>query len=73
MAFIHTYSSTLTINSLHLFEIDQPDRPLQDSPLRYYLWKQIEIALDHFKWNVSDLILILILVFDLDVLMHRMK
>ena len=54
MTFIHTYSSTLTINSLHLFEKDQPDCPLQDSPIRYYLWKQIETALDHYKWNVSN-------------------
>ena len=54
MAFIHTYSFTLTVNSLHLFEKDQLDSPLQDSPLRYYLWKQIETAIDHFKWNVSD-------------------
>lgn len=51
MAYVLTFVPVLSVKYLRPMKA-AADPPLQETSLRYYLWKQIEVLIQHFDWNV---------------------
>lgn len=51
MAYVLTFVPVLSVKYLRPMK-STADPPLQETSLRYYLWKQMEVLIQHCHWNV---------------------